>query len=365
MSAPTRCPLGIGLVGCGFVTRTFHLPALRGLTDLKVVAVADVDETSLREVAAEFAIGARYRSAEELVQDARVAAVGVCVPPGAHADVVCSALEAGKHVLVEKPLAASLEDATKLVECAERAPGSTMMGFNLRWHRLVRQARSELRSGRIGTAQCVRSVFSDGGLHHPRLPAWRREPGLGGDVLLDLAVHHFDLWRWLLDDEVRELFAVSGDDHRRGGAVTITGRMREGTLVSVTALNGSASQHVLEIYGDAGSLTLDVYRSDGLEVFGLGEFAGAPGRRLRRAGRLATRLLAGGLGGDFAAAYGAQWLHFADVIRRDAEPACGLEDGRRALEVALAAGWSAANGAPVTLPCEQTNSVVPVAGESA
>jgi len=365
MSSSTIRPLGVGLVGCGFVTRTFHLPALRGLTAYEVVAVADVEERSLRDVADRFAIGTRYRSAQELVQDARIDVVGVCVPPVAHAGVAARALAAGKHVLVEKPLAASLKDADHLVECAERAPGFALMGFNLRWHRLVRQARTELRSGRIGTVQCVRSVFSDGGRGDSQVPSWRKQPGLGGDVLCDLAVHHFDLWRWLLDDEVGQLFAVSGDPHHRDAAVTVTGRMRKGTIISVTVLNGSASQHVVEVYGDAGSLTLDVYRSDGLEVFGLGEFAGAPTRRLRRAGRLARQLLTGGLGGDFAAAYGAQWLHFADVIRRNTEPACGLQDGRRALEVALAAAWSAANGEPVRLPRKDANAVSPVAGRGA
>jgi predicted dehydrogenase len=349
MSSSTRRPLGIGLVGCGFVTRAFHLPALRGLTDLEVLAVADVDETSLREVADEFAIGTRYGSAKELVQDARIEAVGVCVPPGAHADVASGALDAGKHVLVEKPLAASLEDATHLVERAARAPGFSLMGFNLRWHRLVRQARSELGLGRVGAVQCVRSVFSDGVLHRPQLPAWRKQPGLGGDALLDLAVHHFDLWRWLLDDEVEELFALSRSDHRQNDAVTVTGRMRKGTITSLTVLDASATQHVLEVYGDAGALTLDAYRSDGLEVFGLDEFAGAPSRRLRRAGRMARRLLTGGLGGDFAASYRAEWRQFADEIRRNTEPACGLAEGRRALEVALAATRSAATGEPVRL----------------
>lgn len=364
MSPSSRRRLRIGLVGCGLVTRAFHLPALVRLANVEVVAVADVDESSLREVADHFAIEGRYRTADELVQDARIDAVGVCVPPAAHAEVAGQALEAGKHVLVEKPLATSLEDAIQLVNRAERGPGIALMGFNLRWHRLVRQARIELRSERIGTVQCVRSVFSDDALHRPRLPAWRKEPGLGGDALLDLAVHHFDLWHWLLDDEVAEVFAVSRGDHGHD-AVAVTARMRAGTIASLTVLGASANQHTLEVYGDDGALTLDAYRADGLDVFGLDEFNGAPSRRLRRAGRVAEQLLTRGRRGDFAASYEAQWRHFAAVIARNAEPECGLAEGRRALEVAIAAASSAATGGPVRLAPAHARAVPSLAGRQA
>src|SRR5436190_9300697 len=89
--------LGLGLVGCGFVTRRFHLPALRRVADVEVVAVADVDETALHEVADSLSIERRYLAAGELVHDPRVEAVAVCVPPEAHVQVASVALDAGKH----------------------------------------------------------------------------------------------------------------------------------------------------------------------------------------------------------------------------------------------------------------------------
>ncbi|MGH7824568.1 MAG: Gfo/Idh/MocA family protein [Candidatus Binatia bacterium] len=81
-----------------------------------------------------------------------------------------------------------------------------MLGFNLRWHRLVRRARETIRRGTLGMIQMIRTVLTS---YHENVPEWRRYRTQGGGVLFEQAVHHFDLWRYLLQSEVEEVFATS------------------------------------------------------------------------------------------------------------------------------------------------------------
>jgi len=346
-------PLNLGIVGCGFVTRTRHLPALRRVPEVRVVAVADVDPAAARDVADRWGIPRRHADGRDLVADPAVEAVAVCVPAACHVEVALAALEAGKHVLVEKPLALSLEEADRLLERASRSRPKTLFGFNLRWHRLVRTAREMIRAGRIGTIQSVCTTYSDAVLGRPGLPAWRARRALGGGALLEKAVHHVDLWRFLLDDEVAEVFGFTCAGRGEDQTAVITARMRKGALATALVMDASAVRNELALYGDAGGLGIDCYRSDGLAVAPTVGAPGAPRVRLRRIAssivQIATHLGDIRRGGVFDASYEAEWRHFVDVIRRDAPPGCTLEDGRRALEVVLAAMQSDASGAPVRL----------------
>jgi predicted dehydrogenase len=107
----------------------------------------------------------------------------------------------------------------------------------------------------------------------------------------------------------------------------------------------------LTLYGEAGSLHLDCYRSDGLRLMSLCDLPGAPRSRLRRmiaaTKQLATNLAEIRRGGVFDATYEAEWRHFIATIRDDGTPACSLDDGLRALQIVLAAAQSASTGEPV------------------
>jgi myo-inositol 2-dehydrogenase/D-chiro-inositol 1-dehydrogenase len=251
-------------------------------------------------------------------------------------------------VLVEKPLALTLRDADRLIAAAERSAGAALVGFNLRHHRLVREAAALVRAGAVGRIASVRGVFADPLDRPDGLPAWRPRPELGGGPLFEKAVHHFDLWRFLLGDEIEQVFAVGCGD-----TVEVSARTRAGVLASALVSDSTSVANRLELRGDRGSLAIDLYRSDGLVRSSRGELPGAPRTRLRRAARASTDLLrsAGeiGRGGSFVASYEAEWRHFAAVVRGAETPAAGLLDGRRALELVLAATRSLERGEPVRL----------------
>jgi myo-inositol 2-dehydrogenase/D-chiro-inositol 1-dehydrogenase len=340
----------VGVIGCGQVAEGRHLPALRNLADVRVRAVADVDRARVQRMGDQFGIERRYEGAAALLADPEIDAVAVCVPASLHVEVALAALDAGKHVLIEKPLALSLDDAERLSRRARAFSGKVMMGFNMRWHRLVRRARAMIMQGRLGPLELMRTSFTS---HHETLGEWRTRRELGGGALFEIAVHHFDLWRFLLGTEVEEIVAVSRSGQWDDETTTVMARLANGIPVASVFSERTSETNELEVYGRGGRVRVSCYHFDGMEFVPPSRFPGAMGTRLRHAVR-ALKEVPTGLrwmrrGGDFFASYEAEWRHFTDAIRRDTPVECTVEDGQRALEVCLAAMASAARGAPVKI----------------
>jgi myo-inositol 2-dehydrogenase / D-chiro-inositol 1-dehydrogenase len=356
-------PVRLGIVGCGFVVEGRHLPALRRLSEIEVVALADVDLTRCRDVAARFGVPRCADSVHALIEENELDAVAVCTPASVHAEPALAALEAGKHVFVEKPITLSLEEADLLVDRAARASGTTTVGFNLRYHRLVNEARRLLREGAVGRVTSITTSFTDARVTVPNLPAWRAQRHLGGGALLDRLIHHFDLWRFLLDDEVDEVFAVSRRGSGEDELAHVTARMHGGALVHGFGSDRTSTSNGVAVYGEVGSLHVDLYRFDGLVYSSLRDLPGAPRTRLRRMAASAVQLSRslGELrsGGLFDATYPTEWRRFAAALRGDGRPASTFEDGRRALQIALAAAESTTLGRPVKA-AESSPTVTPV-----
>jgi myo-inositol 2-dehydrogenase/D-chiro-inositol 1-dehydrogenase len=340
--------LRIGIIGCGFATQNRHLPALRRIREARVVALADLDEAVLDRVGEAWDISRRHRNPQALIDDPQVEAVAICTPASHHVSLALAALDAERHVFVEKPLALSLEDADRFVERAEASADKVLVGFNLRWHRLVQRALELLRGGAIGRVRAVRSVFGDPHLTRPGVPEWRLRRAQGGGSILDKAIHHYDLWRYFLADEVEWVAAASNSATGDDEIATVTARSARGTLLTAWSLDVSTICNEMTLYGNAGTLHLDLYRFDGLRQLALDELPGAPATRLRRLG--SSLLTLGGnagevlRGGAFDTAYDRQWQHFAEVVRGDLESGCGPADGRAALAVAFAAQRAAETG---------------------
>jgi predicted dehydrogenase len=348
----------VGIVGCGWVTEYRHLPALRRLPEADVVAVADVDETRLNRVADRFRIPARHTDFGTLLSEPAVEVIAVCTPLASHAAIGLAALEAGKHLLIEKPLAASLDECDRLIERAESADRTAMMGLNLRWHRLVRQAREIYRSGMLGSILMVNTVLAS---YHPTIPAWREQRAEGGGVLCEQAVHMYDLWRFVLDTEVDEVFATTRTGRWREETATVTARLANGTLISSEFSWGTGNVCYLDIFGDRGRLQVDCLRFDGLQLLRRDEHPGDLGVRLRRLPSVLRGFAAVPAamrdGGAYLASYREEWRHFLQAVREGTRIEPTLQDGRRALEVILAAQASSDLNRPVRIPELERRSV--------
>ncbi len=341
-------PLKLGIIGCGWVTEARHLPALQRLKGAEVVALSDIRTERLSKVADLFSVKDRYGDYQQLLNDGSIDAVAVCVPAQLHVEVALAALDAGKHVFIEKPLALQLDESKRLIERARKSSCKVMVGFNMRWHRLVRESRELIERGSLGRLELMRTVLT---AHYETIPEWRKRRQLGGGVFFELAIHHFDLWRFLLRSEVEEVLATSRSGQWDDETAMVTAHMANGVLVASVFSERANENNEIEIYGRAGGLRISCYHFDGLEYVSSSSFPGDGRTRLRKAAHTLKELPRGiwGMrkGGDFVASYESEWRHFVAAIRHDTPVECSLEDGERALQVALAAAASASLRQPI------------------
>lgn len=352
--AQTGIGVRLAFVGCGRATAELHLPALRNVGGIEVVAVCDTDHARGDEVAWRFGIAERYDDVAQLLDRSRVDAVAICSPPETHAANAIAALDAGKHLFVEKPLALTAEDCDRIIAHASRAAGSAVVGFNLRQHRLLRQAREIIRRGDLGRVQFVRSAFTTDLRLRRSLPEWRNRRAQGGGVIFELGSHHFDLWRWMLGLEVEEVFARAHGAGSDDAVAAVSARLTGDVLAVAHLDERTLPTNEIEVTGDAGRLTVSLYDFDGLHVTPLST---PPGSMRARAARIRHTLTSlpdavRGLrkGGDYVETYQAEWVRFLATVREGASPAATLEDGRASLRVCAAAVASSLGGRPVAIP---------------
>jgi predicted dehydrogenase len=351
---PTKRPkLRIGLIGCGKVAENRHFPALAAVEEAELVALADTDPAALQRAADKHRVARCYRDYRELLDQTDIEAVGVLVDLEHHHEVAGAVLESGRHLLLEKPLAMSLDEADRLVELARDSGRVALMAFNARWHPLVRRAREQIRSGQLGPVGLIGTALST--CHHQRyIPPWRRVRTRGGGSLIENGSHSYDLWRYLTGAEIEEVSAVSCSTERCDDEpAVVTALAESGQLFNGLLSDYLPDRNQIDIYARDCLVRVSLYRFDGYEVQPIRSCDGHMKNRLRRAVRLARELPRGLLqlrhGGDFIATFEAEWRNLIRCVQRGGAPDCTLEDGREALRIALAAAESADTGKAVRL----------------
>ncbi|RXZ81401.1 gfo/Idh/MocA family oxidoreductase [Paenibacillaceae bacterium] len=205
--------LSIGVIGCGKIAQRRHLPEYAANEHVKIIAVCDKDEERARAIAEQYGATA-YTDYHSLLAHEELDAVSVCLPNVLHAPVSIAALEAGKHVLCEKPMAVSEQEAVAMIEASERSGKLLMIGHNQRLMLPHQKAKEVLASGLLGKVLTFRTAFGHGGPEN-----WSVE-GAGGwffqksqafiGAMGDLGVHKTDLIRYLLGEEIVEVGAFVG-----------------------------------------------------------------------------------------------------------------------------------------------------------
>ena len=352
-------PLRLGFAGCGEVSAEKHMPALSEIPDIAVVAAADVDAERLDYVHRRFGVPRRYDDTATMLADGGLDAVALCLPPELQIDAAIAALDAGLHVWIDPPTGLSLADCDRLRERAANSGRIVMVGFHMRWHRLVQQTSEVLRSGRLGTVHTLRGIWSSPRRVN-RLKGWRRHRALGGGALGEAAIDHFDLWRHLLGAEIETLSAFAIADRWEDAGAVVAGRMTNGVLVSAVLSERANHDVELEICGDAGRLRVSLIRFEGLEYYPAGTMASDPGRRLARlvnfAKELPKALPRMHKSGDYRTSYRDQWRHFLDCVRHGTPVQSSLDDSRRAL-VAMLAGMESARTGQVVATTEAPRTI--------
>ena len=198
-----HAPLRIAIIGCGGIARA-HLEAMKDLPARPVVMV-DIDEGRARQYAQAYGADRHATRIEDALADDVDAAI-ICLPHHLHRQAAVAAAERGKHVLTEKPMALSLQEADAMIEAARRNHVCLMVGQVLRFRGANVKARQLIREGRIGEPRnAIRRRLS----RSREFPSpWARDPAqAGGWVLYGYGSHEVDMLLWLFDTHARRVYA--------------------------------------------------------------------------------------------------------------------------------------------------------------
>lgn len=199
--------LGAAIIGVGFVGRA-HLEALRRL-GIPVRGILGSSPERTREAASALKIERAYSSHEELFADKSVGVVHICTPNYLHHDQAAAAMQGGRHVMCEKPLAMNPRESQSLVELEQRLKVVGGVAYNLRYYPLCHEARAIVQTGAIGEPRLLHGSFLQDWLLFPTDWNWRLQPELSGDlrVVADIGTHWLDLVTWMINRKVTEVCA--------------------------------------------------------------------------------------------------------------------------------------------------------------
>ena len=207
--------LRVGVVGCGQIARSAHLPGFVRHQDAEIVAVADTDGGRAERCSREFGVPNSYDSFEEMLVEADLDALGVCVPNKFHAPYAVAALERGVHVLCEKPPAMTGDEASAMAEAAERSGRVLTFGFHYRWAAGAQTVKRFVDARDLGAIHAARAVA----LRRRGIPGWgafNDRDLQGGGPLMDIGIHVLDLALWLMGYPLPQ--AVLATTHRGIGS---------------------------------------------------------------------------------------------------------------------------------------------------
>src|SRR5215470_6176822 len=205
-------PLRVGLIGCGNIARSAHLPAMRSLRDrVSLVAAADLNREAAQAAAAPWGADA-YTDGREIIGRPDVDVIVIATPEAAHREWTVAAASAGKHVLCEKPMAPSLEDADAMIAACRGAGVHLMIGHSRRFTRRYMEIRRAIDRGEIGTVRLVRENerrpgTRAGAAGYYTATHWTGDPALSVGAALTNGIHEADLLRWFTGAEPVAVFA--------------------------------------------------------------------------------------------------------------------------------------------------------------
>jgi predicted dehydrogenase len=307
-----------------------HLNAYTNIPEVEVVGVADANRESA--VAGAGLVGARpYASYDELVAAEDVEVVDVCLPTAYHKDLALKAAGEGRHVILEKPIARTIEDAGEILDAFSGGGSRLFVGHVVRFFPEYVGIKDKIEAGELGTIGVVRTSRRS-----PFLRGWNdwyADWRVSGGVLVDLLIHDFDFLRWTLGD-IERVYArgVQGREYNRLDYALVTLRFEDGAIAHVEGHWGYPGpfNYSIEVAGSRAILTTDSTEPATLDLVG-GSSAEAPD-------------LASG-----KSPYEKELAHFVRCIATGEEPVVKPEDAYEALRISLAATESIVKGRPVTL----------------
>ena len=334
-----RKTLRIGLVGVGAAAQINHIPALKKIEAVEIVALCDRDPEKTARVAQKFGIPRTYQRFEELLSDDAIDAVDICTPNFLHAPMAMAALEADKDVLCERPLARSGDEAIAMAKAAKKADRELMCAVQHRFRPDAQLLKKFVEKGDLGEI-----FLAKAGWLRQRTEwdseEWRRQKReSGGGVMLDLGFQMLDLTLWVMG--MPRVMSVTASVHRlhkdevEDSATTFL-RLESGATLTLELTWGLLMEKdfaYLNLFGSGGAALLNPFRVH----------KGMHGSLVNVTPTFETSR------NQYKQAIEAQISHFADVLRKGTKPIGSGEELLPVMELIDAVYRSAEQGKEVKL----------------
>jgi predicted dehydrogenase len=336
--------LGVAIHGAGWVAGA-HAASWKKNPRATIVSVSDLDVDRARRFAAEHGLDCAVRDDyEEVLRDDRVDVVDVTSPSHVHAEQGIAAAGAGKHVLVEKPIALSMDDNRRLRDAVAQAGVKSLASFCLRWNPAVETIKALVDSGAIGEPFYIEMDYWHGlGPSHHAWDLHSKKKTAGSTMLLG-GCHAVDAIRWLARDEVAEVTAFANNQKglfEYDANVVAVLRFQGGAIGKVSALFDCEMpyQFNIDLAGTEGTIRDNRVWSKRL----------FPGQT----SWTTIPTILPDSGDVYHHPFDAEIDHFVEAILRDRESHCNLADAYRSHELCMAIDRSIAEGGrPVSIPLE-------------
>jgi predicted dehydrogenase len=338
---------GFGLIGCGRIARN-HLKAITSLPEAQLAAVCDIDPGRLTEAADQYGSHA-YSDYREMLQDPAVQLVNICTPSGLHAKIAVDAMNAGKHVLVEKPMAMSLKEASAMIATAEKNGVKLGVVHQNRFNKAIVKLRQALDAGQFGRlTHAAITIRWNRDKHYYDQASWRGTWAQDGGCLMNQSIHNIDLLQWMMGP-VESVFAYTATNARaiegEDAAVALL-KFRSGafaTLEASTTIYPRNLEETLHIFGTEGTAGIGGIAVNKIEAW---RFEGVD----------ETAVLAE-QDKEPPSVYGFGHYgiiqDFVESVNEGRPPAVSGEEGRKAVEIILAIYHSVKYQQEIKLPLEE------------
>ena len=201
-------PMKVGLIGTGGISNRHMIPYLERPDRVRLTAVCDIVESLAQDYAKRAGVDEIYLDFEEMLQKADIDAVDICTGHSSHAPLAIAAANAGKHVIVEKAMAHTLQGCKDMIEAADKAGVTLMVAQHLRYSPESRAVKRFIDEGNLGEIRAVRTHSIGGGGGDRRPDDWMKDGKAGGGVMLVQSVHHLDLLRFYVGN-VKRVMGIS------------------------------------------------------------------------------------------------------------------------------------------------------------
>lgn len=344
---------GFGVIGLGVWGET-HLVAYSSSPSARLVGICDKNAALLQERREAYAVPLATTDYRELLASPDIAAVSVVTPDFLHREIAVAACEAGKHVLLEKPMATTVEDARAIADAARSNGVTVMVDFHNRWNPAMWQVKSAITRGELGELQMATIRLNDTIYVPTGMLSWAGT----SSVVWFLGSHAVDLVRWLFDDEIVRVYSVS-----RSRVLSARGINTPDFFHTLCELKGGGVAHVencwimsdamptvfdfkAEVIGSEGTCFVDCSSHRMVQEFSshpILPISSTPGAAYPDVA-VVTRVQGKPRG------FGLESIaHFVDCVVTGAQPIVSIEDGLRNTEVLVAIHQSAERGVPVEL----------------